>query len=322
MPSFDLPVREAGRVLGEARVAVPELSFLPEAAAHVVERDGRGTPLLGWGGRLWEGMREPRSGAPLSLDAFVALSAAGPRPNPFEDPGAAAFENPFEPDRVRRPLGLSPRAPGASVLAARTAEILEAARDLAVIAGQVHRAVPYPVHRLVPSRAGYAVDVRFEDPRGDPPPCGWDVFRADRGDAAEDFARMAAKAGGGTYLGRVRDVRVVYGPRLPRDDVHAAFADATGRFARLAARMGGALPGGGALAREARSTVLGVDRFGSFEEAEAADALAGRMGGLLRGTVGAGMARDATLRVLDLVALRYEWLDRPALQAPASRFPG
>ena len=313
MPTITLTVREAGKVLGETGISIPELAYVPEAAAYLVDERGAETPLLGWGSRLWAPVRHPDSGDRLDLAAFTALLGTPRDANPFAAP---AFDNPFEPNRFLHPLAVSARSDKAQVLAARLDEVRAAAADLTVIAGAVHRRVFEPVHHLVAAGAGFALTVRFDPPGIAGAAGGLDAFRADRGDDAEAYARIVAERAGKAYLGRRRDLRVIYDAILARDDVHAAFVDAFGRFERIAAAPVSA-PGEAELAVQARDLVLSKDRFAEpAEEAEAAHALAGRMLESLRPTIRGDMARQVTLDVLELLSLRYERLDRPHLAAP------
>jgi hypothetical protein len=121
MQAFTLTVTEAGKVLGEARVSVTELSFTPETAAMVTAASGRAVPLLGWGDRLWAATREAGADSPpLSFARFAELANA-----PVREPGFggedATFRNPFAPDRFTHPLAVSAGATKAAVKAARLA---------------------------------------------------------------------------------------------------------------------------------------------------------------------------------------------------------
>jgi hypothetical protein len=319
MPSFNIPVREHGKSLGETEVSIPELAFVPEAALHLVDGTGAEQPLLGWGGRLWAPVRGP-DGAPLATEAFAALARAKSDPDPFSD---RPFASPFEPNRFAHPLAVPDRARRPDVLKARPAEIAAIATDLAVIGGHVHRAVPEPVLRVQmagPGGANATVNVRCDRPGpngGDP---GWDVFRADRPEDAEAFARSLAARSGGEFLGVRSRVRIVYDALLARDDVHAAFTDAFDRFGRLVAEKGTVVQGGATLAAEA-GDALGAGRSpGRFEDlaaAEEARSVLDRIREALAASPGlAGdMHAEAVREVADLVALRYDDLDRAYLSA-------
>lgn len=310
MPTFTLMVREAGRLLGETEVKLPELTFVPETAVSHVGTDGRETPFLGWGGRLWIGLHEPsadESGVrrPLSPESFAQRVNEVADGNPF---GARTIRNPFNPDRFLHPLASSSKSSRTAVLEARLAEVRAAARGLAVIEGIVHRAVQEPVHVVNMGRGSVRVDTRFDDDTSGAPRIVWNVFRADRGQDAEVFAAELAASRSLPLAEPSGWLRVVYSQILMADDVGGAFGEAFRRFqglglpdrSRLAERIA-ALPKDLAdpAAAEEAYTLLGQVR----EELDRALDLKG------------DMRHEAAVEVCSLVATRYESVDRDWLKA-------
>lgn len=310
MPTFTLQVREAGRRLGETQVSIPELTFVPDTAAAHVRPDGSETALLGWAGRLWARMHEPAPdggdrGAPLSPEGFAHLANAAFGTNPFE---AGSSRNPFEPDRFLRPLGILPGAAPEDVLDARLAEVRKASHGFALIDGFVHRAVPEPVHVVNVAHDGVRLHVRFREDAGDMQSTAWNVFRADRRRDAEEFAADLAERRGRPVVQTSGWLRVVYSQILRVDDVGEAFAEAFRRY------RAGALDAPGRM--EARIAALPRGPFDTGTADEAFDVLREIRSELASG--GTDMRSEATREVCELVAIRYENVDRDWLVARAA----
>jgi hypothetical protein len=309
MPTFTLMVREAGRLLGETEVTLPELTFVPDTAVTHVDADDLETRFLGWGGRLWVAMHEPadESGArrPLSPESFARQANEAVDGNPF---ASRTIRNPFKPDRLFQPLAVPANASRTAVMEARLAEVRSAARDLAVIEGVVHRAVRDPVHFVSVDRASVRVDTRIDDGVQGAPRIVWNVFRADRGRDAEIFAAELA-ASRGLPLGEPSGwLRVVYSQILKVDDVGEAFAEAFGRFRRLG------LHDGSGLGERIASLPRDLADPGSAEEAYA---VLGKVREALYRSrdLKGDMRHEAAVEVCDLVAIRYESVDRDWLTA-------
>lgn len=310
MPTFTLMVREAGWLLGETEVTLPELTFVPETAAAHVGADGRETPFLGWGGRLWIGLREPyedESGVrrPLSPESFARQVNEVVGGNPF---GAPTIRNPFNPDRLLHPLAASAQGSRAAAMEARLAEVRAAARTLAVIDGIVHRAVQEPVHVVSVGRGSVRVDTRLDDDAPGAPRIVWNVFRADRGQDAEVFAAELAASRSLPLAEPSGWLRVVYSQILEEDDVGGAFGEAFRRYQGLG------LPDRSGLG--ARLAAVPKD----LAEPEAAEEAYGLLGQVrqeldraldLKGD----MRHEAAVEVCSLVAARYESVDRDWLKA-------
>ena len=313
MPNFSLKVREAGKLLGETEVTLPELTFVPETAVALVRSDGTETPLLGWGNRLWVRMHEPAgknggSPAPMTLESFVRHANEARDGDPF---GTSAFRSPFEPDRFLRPLATLPHAPKGAVLEARLGEVRAAARGLALVDGFVHRAVPEPVHVVSVGPRAVNVAVRFREDAGDLREIAWNIFRADRGHDAEVFARDLAERSGQDLQEPSGWLRVVYSQILRVDDVGGAFGEAFGRFRALGLPDDAGI--GPCLAD------LPQD-LSDPAAAEKASGVLGRIREILESPQdGSGdMRREAAIEVCGLVAARYEGVDRDWLAARAA----
>lgn len=308
MPTFTLQIREAGRRLGETQVTIPELTFVPETAAAHVRPDGGETALLGWAGRLWAGMHEPSGGgrcAPLSPEGFARLANTASGGDPFEPGGS---RNPFEPDRSLRPLGIQADAPEEDVLDARLAEVRKVSHDFALIDGFVHRAVPEPVHVVSAGHGGNRLDVRFREDAGGTTPVAWNVFRADRRHDAEEFAAELAERRGVPLAESTGWLRVVYSQILRVDDAGEAFAEAFRRY--RAGRLDA--PGG----LDARIAALPRDLTDPASAEAAFDILDGIRSELA--STGTDMGSETTREVCELVAMRYESVDRDWLVARAT----
>lgn len=313
MPTFILHVREAGKLLGETEVTLPELTFVPETAVTLVRSDGTEIPLLGWGNRLWARMHEPAGNdaggtVPMTLESFVRHANEARDANPF---GAPAFRSPFEPDRFLRPLATPPRATKAAVLDARLGEVRAAARGLALVDGYVHRVVPEPVHVVSVGPRAVHVAVRCREDAGDMREIAWNVFRADRGHDAEAFARDVAERGGQDLQEPSGWLRVVYSQILRVDDVGGAFREAFGRFQALG------LPDEAGIGASLASLPQDLSEPTAAEEAFV---VLGRIREILgHPQEGSGdMRREATVEVCRLVAARYEGVDRDWLAARAA----
>ena len=309
MPTFTLEVREAGRRLGETQVNIPELTFVPETAATHVRADGGETALLGWAGRLWAVMHEPslggERGAPMSPEGFARLANAASGGNSFE---AAGPRSPFEPDRFLRPLEIRKGAPQGEVFDARLSEVRKISEGFALIDGLVHRAVSEPVHVVSAGQGGIRLNIRFRDDAGDMPSISWSVFRADRRCNAEVFAALLAERHGVPVLEPTGWLRVVYSQILRVDDVGEAFAEVFRRY--RAGRFDAPGP------MESRIAALPRDLTDPGAAEEAYDIL----GGIRSETAsaGTGMRSEATREVCELVAMRYENVDRDWLVARAT----
>lgn len=310
MPTFTLMVREAGRLLGETDVTLPELTFVPETAVAHVGADGRETPFLGWGGRLWIAMHEPvadESGVrrTLSPGSFAQQVNEVVDGNPF---GPGTLRNPFNPDRFFQPLAAPSEAPRTALLEARMAEVKAAARGLAVIEGAVHRAVQEPVHVVSVGRGSVRVDPRFDEDAPGSPRIVWNVFRADRGQDAEAFAAELAASLGLPLAEPSGWLRVVYSQILKADDVGGAIGEAFRRFQGLG------LPDRSGLGE--RIAALPKDLLDPAT-AEEAYALLGQVREELDRALDlkGDMRHEAAVEVCNLVAARYESVDRDWLKA-------
>lgn len=308
MPTFTLQIREAGRRLGETQVTIPELTFVPDTVASHVRSDGGETALLGWAGRLWATLHEPILGgddrrAPLSLESFLGLVKADAESEPFE---AVGLRNPFEPERFLHPLELRSGAHPDDVLDARIQEARKASHGLALIDGFVHRAVPEPVHVVSAGRGGIRLNVSFREDHG--PSVAWNVFRADRMRDAEEFAADLAERRCVPVLEPAGRLRVVYSQVLRVDDVGEAFAEAFGRY-----RAGGLEA---PRRMEARIAALPRELRDPSAAEEAYDILRGVRTELA--SAGTDLHSATTREICDIVAMRYENVDRDWLVARAT----
>lgn len=310
MPTFTLVVREGGKLLGETQVSIPELTFVPETVLSSLQPDGSETAVLGWAGRLWAGMHAPVLAGegrcrPLSFETFAKLANEAPGKDPSVTDG---LRNPFEPDRSLRALGVQPDASRDDLLDARLAEVRKAAHGLALIDGFVHRAVPEPIHVVNSSHDGIRVGVRFREGAADMSSLAWNVFRADRGCDAEEFASDLAERRGLPVLEPTGFLRVVYSQIVRVDDVGEAFSEAFRRY------RAGELDAPGRL--EARIAALPPGPFDPGTADEAFEVLRDIRSELA--SAGADMRSDATREVCELVAMRYESVDRDWLVARAA----
>ena len=313
MPSFTLKVREAGKLLGETEVTLPELTFVPETAIVHMRADGSETPLLGWGNRLWARMHEPAkdiSGdrTPLTPESFERQANEETDGNPF---GAPTIRNPFNPNRFSHPLAVSRQASKTTVLDARLKEVGAASRGLAVIEGVVHCAVPEPVYVVGAGPGIVRLEAVFREDADHMPVIAWNVFRADRSHDAEAFASEVAAVRGHSLLEPNGWLRVVYSVILKVDDVGEAFAEAFRRYQALG------LPD--PLELGARIAALPPDLFGPAAADEAQAILASVRHELERPLEpGGAMRPEAALEVCGLVASRYASVDRDWLESRAA----
>jgi hypothetical protein len=308
MPTFTLLVREAGKLLGETQVSIPELTFVPDTVLSHLHPDGSETAVLGWAGRLWAGMHEPVLAGegrrrPISAESFARLANAAPAGNPQESVG---FRNPFEPDRFLRPLGARTHASRDDLLDARLAEVRKVSHGLAVIDGFIHRAVPEPVHVVNAGYGGIRVGVRFREGTDDMQSLAWNVFRADRGRDAAEFASDLAERRGVPVLEPTGWLRVVYSQILKVDDVGEAFAEAFRRY------LAGVLDAPARMA--SRIAALPRDLTDPGAAGQAYDILRD-IGSELASS---DMSCVVTREVCDLVAMRYGNVDRDWLAARAA----
>jgi hypothetical protein len=313
MPTFTFKVREAGQLLGETEVSLPELTFVPETAIVHMRADGRETPLLGWGSRLWARMHEPAKDAsgdrkPLTPESFARLANEETDGNPF---GAQTLSNPFNPNRFSHPLAVSRQASKTTVLDARLKEVRAASRGLAVIEGVVHRAVPEPVYVVGAGPGVVRLEAMFREDAAHMPAITWNVFRADRSHDAEAFASEVAALRGHSLLDPAGWLRVVYSQILKVDDVGEAFAEAFRRYLTLG------LPD--PLGLGTRIAALPPELSGPAAADEAQDILADVRQELERTLVpGGDMRHEAALEVCGLVASRYASVDRDWLESRAA----